>query len=126
MSLLSRGAVVRQNFSPAEPPFFNSDVAEALVAGSPSISVTLGCLIERQKIVFACTSSLRPEDSESPSSKTTPMSSQQSRRRAAYKRNARDLWNSYKGTVRELFLEQKKTHEEVTRILQEEHGIEIG
>jgi hypothetical protein len=46
--------------------------------------------------------------------------------RRPYKRFAPQVWNEHKDTIRKLFLEQGKTHEEVTTILKEHHSLDIG
>lgn len=46
--------------------------------------------------------------------------------RRAYKRYAARVWEEHKEIVRELFLEQDKTHDELAAILAERHGLAVG
>ncbi|EJT71904.1 hypothetical protein GGTG_11157 [Gaeumannomyces tritici R3-111a-1] len=46
--------------------------------------------------------------------------------RRAYKRYAPQIWEDHKDTIRELFVEQGKTHNEVAAILKDHHGLAVG
>ncbi|KAL8365631.1 hypothetical protein RB595_004446 [Gaeumannomyces hyphopodioides] len=46
--------------------------------------------------------------------------------RRAYKRYAARIWEDHKETIRELFVEQDKTHGEVAAILKDHHGLAVG
>jgi hypothetical protein len=46
--------------------------------------------------------------------------------RRPYKRISSQQWEDQKDHIRELFIEQDKTHEDVVRILKESHGFDVG
>ncbi len=46
--------------------------------------------------------------------------------RRAYKRYPALVWEGHKELIRELFLEQDKTHDELAAILAERHGLVVG
>jgi hypothetical protein len=46
--------------------------------------------------------------------------------RRAYKRYPAATWNAHKSTIRELFLEQNKSYEEVMAILKTGHDFDVG
>jgi len=48
------------------------------------------------------------------------------RGRRAYNRYPNEVWEGHKDTIRELFLDQDKSHVEVAAILAERHGLDVG
>lgn len=54
------------------------------------------------------------------------MTKLQSSQRRTYKRLGREIWDQHKNSIRQLFLDQDKTHKEVIAVLNQDHGITIG
>ncbi|KAK1765596.1 hypothetical protein QBC33DRAFT_543305 [Phialemonium atrogriseum] len=54
------------------------------------------------------------------------MASAQPHGRRAYKRIGSHIWNEHKEVIRELFLDQEKTHEQVSVILADRYSLDVG